>query len=863
MANHENPRVDSDAKSHLKSDGRILEAALTYAASGIPVFPCDPSRRKGRGKRPLVRGESTPGARDGGFHRASADPAQVRDWWARWPNALIGMPTGARSGITAVDLDPGAATADEMLEALSVAYGIENADPDTGEMLSPLLVRTQAAGLHLWFAAEPSDRNRADIFRFDQAAPAALRDGGKVDIRGEGGYIIIPPSCMADGKMYAWDGPGIEKFSALPVMPLALRQAMFAHPEQDRSPRRAVAYAPQSSDAAARRYALAALDGEARRLAAVRSGGRNDALNVAAVKLAGYAASRLLSEAMIVAALEDASTQNGLVGDDGEASVRSTIASGLAAGRLTPKVPPESSHKKPVARTQKSKPKGRSGKAVSAGNPTSTGADDQNEADADPGGRKTPRQRDALIEAANGAEFWHSPQKIAYATIEVNRHFEHWQIDSEPFKRWLAGRFYRATGGAPAGPVLSDALRVFAVRAIEDGKCYLPFIRTGFDGKYCWLDLADETWRAVRIGPLGWEIIENTSVKFLRNEVTGVLPAPEAGVMLEEFRGFVNADDDDYKLIVAWLTAALWGRARTYPVLALGGEQGSGKSTMARLLRELVDPSAVAALALPKDDREFFTQAANAHVISYDNVSKVEAWVSDAICRLATGSGFLTRKLHSDAAPYWFSGSRPIILNGIPMLAERGDLAERSLTVQLLRIDETARRSEDTWWKSWEAVRPGVLGALLDGLSAAMRRFDEVKLDKMPRMADFACLMAAAEPGLGWEEGEFAAAYESNRNAAVEDAFENDAVAVAVHKMMDDRGTRAPWQGTMSALLARLNIVVDDEMRRERYWPSKPSMLGTMIRRAAPALRHKGIAFTSPPRTSSQRIKILSWIEQG
>lgn len=470
-----------------------------------------------------------------------------------------------------------------------------------------------------------------------------------------------------------------------------------------------------------------------------------------------------------------------------------------------------------------------------------------------------PRQRDALIAAADTAELWHSPEKVAFATVPINGHLEHHRLEGVGFKRWIAGRFYEATGNAPAGQMLSDALRVLEVRAIETGPCHVPAYRTAWHEGCSWLDLCDKTWRAVRIDSKGWDIVDRPVVKFIRTETMAALPAPEAGYFLEELRGFVNAEDDDYRLIVAWLLGALWGRATAYPVLALGGEQGSGKTTMARLLRSIVDPSAVSALALPRDERDLFTMAMSGHVLSFDNVSKIDAWFSDAVCRLATGAGFLTRKLHSDSDPFWFHGSRPCILNGIPSLTDRADLAERALTVRLLRIDETTRQSEDDWWQEWEAAQPRILGALLDAVAAAVRTYDTIKLARMPRMAAFAKLMASAEAALGWSEGEFMAAYDANRKATTDAVFESDPVAVAIHKLMTAKDvTNRTWEGTATMLLAALNELVGEEARRSKFWPAKVNALGNAVDRASPLLRHKGVQVTKRS-TGAQRLIIMTY----
>lgn len=124
----------------------------------------------------------------------------------------------------------------------------------------------------------------------------------------------------------------------------------------------------------------------------------------------------------------------------------------------------------------------------------------------------------------------------------------------------------------------------------------------------------------------------------------------------------MNASDDDFMMVVAWLVAALRHRG-PYPILVLNGEQGSGKSVVSRMLRSLVDPSAAPIQAAPKDDRDLVVSAGNAWIMAFDNLCVVPAWFSDALCRLATGSDFATRMLHTDSAEVIFEAARPIILN--------------------------------------------------------------------------------------------------------------------------------------------------------------------------------------------------------
>ena len=331
----------------------------------------------------------------------------------------------------------------------------------------------------------------------------------------------------------------------------------------------------------------------------------------------------------------------------------------------------------------------------------------------DPGGgrRRTP-QRDTLIGLTDDCELWHDAERIAYATFGVNAHHEHWPVRSREFRMWLSGQFYEATGGAIGGQALEDGIRILEARAVNEGPQYESFIRVGRHGKNLYLDLCDAQWRAVEITAAGWSVVEKPAAKLLRSSSMRPLPEPEAGGMIEELRGFLNVrNDEDFMLVVAWLVAALRDRG-PYAVLAINGEQGAGKSVFSRMIRALVDPSAAPIRAVPKDDRDLVVSAGNSWALVFDNLSSVPAWFADALCRLATGSGFATRMLHTDRSETIFDAARPIMLNGIPSLTDRADLADRALTIHLATITEEARDPEDELLAAFEAKRPIILGAL-------------------------------------------------------------------------------------------------------------------------------------------------------
>jgi hypothetical protein len=161
----------------------------------------------------------------------------------------------------------------------------------------------------------------------------------------------------------------------------------------------------------------------------------------------------------------------------------------------------------------------------------------------------------------------------------------------------------------------------------------------------------------------------------------------------------------------------------------------------------------------PRDERDLFIAATHSHLIAFDNLSTVPAWLSDALCRLATGGGFATRQLYSDQDELLLSEVRPVILNGIENVIARPALADRSLFLALRPIPDDQRRPEAEILAHFRADLPFIMGALLDGLVEGLRRRSEVSLARLPRMADFALRATACETCF-WESGHFMAAYE-------------------------------------------------------------------------------------------------------
>ena len=330
-------------------------------------------------------------------------------------------------------------------------------------------------------------------------------------------------------------------------------------------------------------------------------------------------------------------------------------------------------------------------------------------------GRGKPTQAEILIKLAEDAELFHAPTQKGFATIEIDGHRETWPIKSEGFKSWLQWRFYQATSKAPGTQAMQDALGGLNARARFDGPEHEVHVRVAHvDGKI-YVDLADNQWQVVEITTSGWQVVKDPPVKFRRPRGLAPMPTPQPGGSLADLRSFINCRDEDFPLVVAWLTGAY--STGPYPLMVLQGEQGCAKSTAARVLKSLVDAGSTPLRTVPREERDLLISASNSWCLSVDNLSGIPPWLSDGLCRLSTGGGMSTRELYSDADEIILDAMRPFILNGIDSLTERQDLADRALIVNLPQIPREERRTEKGFWSDLEDVRPLIFGALLDTAS--------------------------------------------------------------------------------------------------------------------------------------------------
>ncbi|TGV08749.1 bifunctional DNA primase/polymerase [Mesorhizobium sp. M8A.F.Ca.ET.173.01.1.1] len=408
------------------------------------------------------------------------------------------------------------------------------------------------------------------------------------------------------------------------------------------------------------------------------------------------------------------------------------------------------------------------------------------------------------------------------------------RVGSSPFSLWLRHLAHKALERPVSGGPLREAASTLEAIALFDREAQPVHARIAGNRKGVLIDLGTPDGSLVDIDPNGWQVGQRASHKFVRGAGFEALPIPQRGGDLLALQVFLALDDHNYRLLIAFLINAL-NPEGPYFILLVEGEQGSGKSFVCEIIKRIVDPNKAMRLRLPDKPQDLMIQAKEYRLLIFDNASGMKAEMSDALCALATGAGIAVRKLYSDGDLYVMSYCRPFAVNGISGYANRPDLMERAIPIKLSPMSERGRRTEAELLAEFDKLLPGILGALYDAVSYAIRNYDTVDPPRNLRMADAARWIAAAEVGLDEKPGAVIEAIAQAQHEFVVERVQDDPLFMKLRALT----RRAPFEGYIGDLFAEL---VDNQNRAfEKGLPQTPSNLSNQLARMKPAMAKAGV----------------------
>lgn len=432
---------------------------------------------------------------------------------------------------------------------------------------------------------------------------------------------------------------------------------------------------------------------------------------------------------------------------------------------------------------------------------------------------------------------------VAHVRMPIGDHSEVWPCKSSAFQRWLSSEFYNLTKGQMVigRESAKDAIGLFEGRAINEGEEHKLYNRFGQTPDTIWYDLADQKWRAIKITKGGWDIATDVPPLFRRFSHLDPQVEPVRGGTVDEVLKFVNVTEEDQKILFLVHLVASFIPGWPHPALYVYGTQGSAKSTLSRIERKLIDPSKTEVVSMTRKENDLAQQLAHHSFLFFDNVSDIPDWIADLICRAITGSGFSKKELYTTDDDFITYVRTNIGINGINLASNRADLLERCLLLKLERMK--VRKEEHQLMSDFELARPKILGAIFDAVAKAMTLRPSIKVDKLPRMADFASWGCAIAEALEIGQKAFLTAYARNINSQSEELINDSTVATLIKTIVDDRG--GEWSSSPESLFTAFKNQAEAEKIVGGRLPASPSALMRELNRLKTPFEEMGYQITS------------------
>jgi hypothetical protein len=372
------------------------------------------------------------------------------------------------------------------------------------------------------------------------------------------------------------------------------------------------------------------------------------------------------------------------------------------------------------------------------------------------------------------------------------------------------------------------------------------------------IDLCDADNTRVRVLPGMVKVVHSGSHTLFVREITSLaLPFPLADGDVNLLRPLVNVSDTDFILLLAFITYVICHPkipSTNYIFLVLAGDQGTGKSELTRIVQRFTDPSNLGIQSFPTQAKTLSIQLQHCHLAAWDNMRGISARMSDQLCIAATGGMTSDRTLYTNKGLTLFYLHGAMVFNGIHSFALQPDLAQRTMTINTLRIKETDRRPSEELQKQLAASEASIFGGLLNLSAEILKHLPDAKVLYPSRMIEFVRWLAAYELAVGVEAGTYQKAFDDGIQEAQLDNLLDDPLAARVIEFAESRSD-GRWFGTPQKLYEALFCNQLDSAMRGRHIPDNAIALSKRLRALKESLSRQGvhISFT---RGKERRIAI-------
>ena len=440
---------------------------------------------------------------------------------------------------------------------------------------------------------------------------------------------------------------------------------------------------------------------------------------------------------------------------------------------------------------------------------------------------------------SNSVDFYVGNDDIPYAAWRMGSKRVMWPVESPIFMHHIQTTYRRHRGRIPSQFATKSIYGWLENEAMAVGKSIIPMVRIKQSSNGLWYNMCDEQWRAIRLDGDGWEIVDripsNIPQIMANNAQKYVTPDPSGDInLLRKHIGGDQLSDTNWALIVGFLLSSM-REEKEYPILSISGVQGSGKTTISNLLLSLIDPHHDTAATFPQSEEDIAVAARSRHVLAYDNLSGLKKDMSDSLCKLATGLTVMKRALYTKHGLNQYTVTRPLILNGIPDIVEKGDLARRVMAIYLDDSPFKDPKTIKNIIQNFEKDKAKILGGIFNVLVHCYRNHENVNLGEISGFKSVAEWVEGGAEALGWEKGYFLDVYNNNRIASATNVIDVDPFAKALIEVISEKKM---FEGTYDEFIQMCYTVKN---YNRKIFPPNVKWLLDNLRRLKPALKQYDI----------------------
>ncbi|MBQ8903584.1 MAG: hypothetical protein IJY73_04735 [Oscillospiraceae bacterium] len=296
--------------------------------------------------------------------------------------------------------------------------------------------------------------------------------------------------------------------------------------------------------------------------------------------------------------------------------------------------------------------------------------------------------------------------------------------------------------------------------------------------------LCDIQRNCIKVTPNGWKIVTSPENKFIitSENQQQIKPRKTDENLLSLLDKYINTDKDSKILFIAWLVQAFC--EGNHSALLIMADRGSGKSTLTKMIRKILDPSRTNSVVFPNKTDNLLTTLSNSYLVAFDNVAEIYKEASDVLCSAITGISYTKREFFTTNSMATFDLHNTVVMNGIDITPAEPDFAQRCLLLKLNKISSKKRKTDSDILTNFNKDLPYILGAIFNTLTKAMNIINNLKPIELPRMAESYLDMLAIATALGINEDEFRRIYVNNI-ATLDKARSNSDLVMAVKDYMN------------------------------------------------------------------------------